>query len=82
MRRFARLWRLVRLRPFRAVEILAALLGLAVAFGVDLDAGQQTALLGLVGTVIGAGEVAQTKATPLADPRDETGRPLRSPNDV
>ncbi len=54
-----------------AVALAGALLTLAVAFGVDLSAEQQSALLGLVAVVapLLVAALARPKVTPVADPR-------------
>lgn len=66
-----------RIRPFRVVELVAALLALAAAFGLDFTGEQQAAILGVVAVVFVGGEAAQRNTTPLARPRDKAGRPLR-----
>jgi flagellar biosynthesis/type III secretory pathway M-ring protein FliF/YscJ len=60
---------------------ITALIGIAVAFGVNLDRDQQAALLGLVAALVAlAGTVgawrARRQVTPLAAPQDEDGTPL------
>jgi len=72
----------IRKRPFRVVEILTAVLGALAAFGLDLDPSQQAAILALVAAVLGAGEVAQTQTTPLADPHASDGKPLVPVNTI
>lgn len=64
------------------IGAIGAILALLVAFGVDLSADQQTAILGVTAAVIalasaiGVGEWVRRRVTPLADPKDNEGRPL------
>ncbi len=65
------------------IGVIGAALALLVAFGVDLSADQQTAILGFAAAVIamasaiGVGEWVRNRVTPVADPKDDEGRPLR-----
>lgn len=56
----------LRRRPVRIVEALIVLAG---ALGLALDPDAAQSILVLVGLVVGGGEVAQTKTTPVADPK-------------
>lgn len=72
--------------PVRLGALIIGLIGagvtLLVAFGIDLSADQQTAILAFAGAVIalltalGVGEWVRRRVTPLADPKDNEGRPL------
>lgn len=78
-----RLLEAIRRRPHRLVELAAAVLGVATAFGLELDPGQRVAVLGMLATLVGGSEVAQTKTTPLARPRARDGSvlvPAKEPN--
>lgn len=70
----------IRRRPHRVVELVVSLLGLAAAFGFDLDPEQRNAILGLLATLIVGSETAQTRTTSLARPRAGDGRPLAPVN--
>ena len=64
------------------IGAIGAILALLVAFGVDMSADQQTAILGVTAAIIalasaiGVGEWVRRRVTPLANPKDNEGRPL------
>lgn len=69
----------VRRRPVRLYLYGLLVPGFGVALAYGLTTADHAALwitLGGAVLVIGGGEVAQTKTTPVADPRDQTGDPL------
>lgn len=57
---------------------VAAVIALVVAFGVDLTQDQTSAILGVVGVLAPLLVALAThgKVTPVADPKDDTGRAL------
>lgn len=64
------------------IGVIGAVITLLVAFGIDLSADQQTAILGAAGALIallsaiGVGEWVRRRVRPIAAPRDAEGRPL------
>lgn len=58
--------------------VVAAILAVLFAFGLDLTADQTAAILGLVGVIapLVVALVARGKVTPTADPRTDEGVPL------
>lgn len=68
----------VRRRPVRAYLYGLMVPGAAVAVGYGWTTGNQAALwitLGAAVLAVGGGEIAQTKTTPVADPRTALGLP-------
>lgn len=68
----------VRRRPVRAYLYGLLVPGAAVAVAYGWTTGNQAALwitLGAAVLAVGGGEIAQTKTTPLADPRTADGVP-------
>jgi hypothetical protein len=72
--------------PLRRYSVLAGVVGLAVAVAVQLGIGEgeaaewQKLALQALDIAVVAGIITrggEEKATPLADPRDDAGRPLR-----
>ena len=61
------------------VSLVTAVIAVAVAFGLPLTDEQQKALIGLAGVLapVAAAVWARGQVTPVADPRDEDGNPLR-----
>jgi len=57
---------------------VTALIGLLVAFGVNVTEGQTAAILGVVAVAapLVVGFFARSKVTPTADPKDDSGAPL------
>ena len=74
----SRLWAAVRRRPVRAYLYSLLVPGAAVATYYGLVTSNEAALwitLGGAVLVIGGAEAAQTKTTPIDDPRDRDGDP-------
>lgn len=68
----------VRRRPVRAYLYGLLVPGAAVAVGYGWTTGNQAALwitLGAAVLAVGGGEIAQTKTTPVNDPRTKLGTP-------
>jgi len=61
------------------VTLVTAVIAVAVAFGLPLSDEQQKALIALAGVLapVAAAVWARGQVTPVADPRDEDGNPLR-----
>lgn len=61
------------------VALVTAVIAVAVAFGLPLSDEQQKALIALAGVLapVAAAVWARGQVTPVADPRDEDGNPLR-----
>ena len=61
------------------VALITAVIAVAVAFGLPLTPDQQKALIALAGVLspIAAAVWARGQVTPVADPRDGDGNPLR-----
>lgn len=73
-----RLYAVLRRRPVRVYlyGLLAPGFALAVAYGlVDSNRAMLWTALGGAALVVTGGELAQTKTTPVADPRTADGRP-------
>lgn len=67
---------LIRREPALIVGIVVAVITLIVAFGVPIDNGQKSAIVGLVGAILsllGAG-VTRSKVTPVPTKRNESGQ--------
>jgi len=61
------------------VALVTAVIAVAVAFGLPLTDEQQKALIALAGVLapVAAAVWARGQVTPVADPRDDDGQPLR-----
>lgn len=61
------------------VALVTAVIAVAVAFGLPLSDEQQKALIALAGVLapVAAAVWARGQVTPVADPRDDDGQPLR-----
>lgn len=80
-----RLWVAVRRRPVRVYLYGLMFPGFALAVAYGLTSQDNASLwiaFGGAVLVVGGGEIAQTKTTSLADPRDERGRLMRVPPEV
>lgn len=58
--------RLIRTEPVMVASLLKALLVCAVAFGLPLSDGQQTALVGVAGAIMALGGAARQAVVPVA----------------
>lgn len=58
--------RLLRCEPVMASSLVKAILVCAVAFGLPISAGQQTALVGVAGAILALGAAARQAVTPVA----------------
>lgn len=65
--------RLLRCEPVMAASLVKAVLVCAVAFGLPVSDGQQTALLGVAGAILALGGAARQAVTPLAKLGDHHG---------
>lgn len=58
--------RLIKNEPVMVASLVKAILVCAVAFGLPLSDGQQTALVGVAGAILALGGAARQAVTPLA----------------
>lgn len=58
--------RLLRCEPVMASSLVKAILVCAVAFGLPITGGQQTALVGVAGAILALGAAARQAVTPVA----------------
>jgi len=63
---------LLRCEPVLVTSALKAALVCAVAFGLKLSDGQQTALIGVAGAILALGGAARQAVTPLAKLKEAT----------
>ena len=76
-----RLWACLRRQPVRSYLYSVLIPGEALAVSYGLLSDNQGALwlaLGAAVLVVPAAELARAKVTPVADPRDNAGEPLRA----